>query len=829
MDGDAQESQTAHAAVHEANNEWSIDQCLEENNINMNNEDIPPEVVFPSPASLTEAASLADADPGADADPDAMTGQLYQSEISNSIYQSHDSLPPDLHSSINVADHMFMDSASDTTAWPWLHENLFLQTDWSAVWPDGGPVDLAFPEQNGIDEAMNDDSARGLLMLRNNAQGPEDPNISALADFSTSSAAGGWQPQLPEQNHVTLHQHEGFNRIRKWHLKASSSSVSTQKSQAIAHARQIDETHSSLTTRQSRLIELLVNDAAQATHQATKADRAAYWSSMSTKVQDVFSLSRQYLNSSSHILQHFVDLYLQHFGPLWPLLSHQGLDCDFIHPLLYLTLTSIGAMYGGTQMAHFGTMMHNRVRQTLTTALELGDADDDLIWLGQARLLTQVAALYFGQSRAFSYAQHLGGVLVAQARRMNLFSAPRTRYDENRAAHLKQPEERLDRWLHVEARRRLAFGILRAETYTSVLLNTRPLISSEEIDLELPCSDPTWRGPSLPPDIFLALVERDQAPGRARRFSDMIRIAFERDETSSVLDPNGHELLLFGLQQAVWRFSNDHHLFQRLTGSDEAPSNLRNNGLEGDMVLSEHPPRREPTQQPKDFATNLWLDIMDDHLVSKPRRMCDLKGDLDRLTNALRKWKESFRFISAVSHLGHNRNSLLSSLLLYHLSYLRLQAPVEDMHYVSYRIVDKRSVERNIIDEVSSWANSRRGYIALRHACTIWSLISHEVQRTEETRAKFNFLAFMGLHHAAVVLWTYAGAHDPKNVELGGSMLTIAPLNDFEPPIPLKRSTTSAILRLFSRVFDVIAPGRWSSFGAAALKLSECSFPLPQT
>src|SRR3981081_2761807 len=122
----------------------------------------------------------------------------------------------------------------------------------------------------------------------------------------------------------------------------------------------------------------------------TKAGRAAHWPFISTKVRDGFSLQNEQSQHSPHALQVFIDLYLQHFGPLWPLLSRQNLDYDLLHPLLYLTLTSIGAMYGGIQSAHFVTLMHCRLRQSLTTGLDFGEFfDEDLVWLGQARLLTQ--------------------------------------------------------------------------------------------------------------------------------------------------------------------------------------------------------------------------------------------------------------------------------------------------------------------------------------------------------------------------------------------------------------------------------------------------------
>ncbi|PVH84972.1 hypothetical protein DL98DRAFT_452356 [Cadophora sp. DSE1049] len=694
-------------------------------------------------------------------EPTCSNGQVYQPEPCSSTSQSDALLLPDLQLSANLPDNI-------------------------------------------------DDNASRPSQTRNGDSGVGDMILPAVSDIPTSFAAE--QLQNHEQDHAAVPQ---LVEINYHHSEYCSSRASTVLTYLQGRAQQIQsvETVASTPTGQSRLIEIVVTDAARETSLSSKPDRAEYWETLSGKVQSVFSLPNQHVGAS-HILRDFVDLYLRNFGPLWPLLSKQGLDCDQIHPLLYLTLASIGAMYGGAQAAHFGTILHNRLRQTLTMSLELGGVDDDLLWLGQARLLTQVAALYFGQSKAFSYAQHLGGVLVAQARRMDLFSAPRTRYDQKKAALSKQPGDRLSRWLHSEGRRRLAFGILRAETYTSVLLNTRPLISPEEIDLELPCSDQTWRGPVLPLDIYLALVERDHTTAKAQSFSDTIRIALERDERFSVLDPIGNELLIFGLQQVVWRFSHDYYMFERLTGSDEMLSSLCYNGLDGDSNISEQSgPTYSTTQR----------------IASTANLMHDLEGDLDRLTNALRRWKQSFRSISNELNLQRDRNSILSSLLLFHLSFMRLQAPIDDLHHISYRVADERSIESSIIEDVSGWANSRRGYIAVRHAVAIWSLISREVQRPEETRAKFNFLAFLGLHHAAVVLWTYAGAHESQKGYIGSDVLTMAPLGISDLPIPVGSSTISSILRLFSDMFNMISPGRWSSFGAAASKLSERTFPRLET
>ncbi|OQV10298.1 hypothetical protein CLAIMM_14318 [Cladophialophora immunda] len=117
----------------------------------------------------------------------------------------------------------------------------------------------------------------------------------------------------------------------------------------------------------------------------------------------------------------------------------------------------------------------------------------DFMWLAQARVHSKVGALYLGQPKAFPYAQHLRELLVGHATRMDLFSAAYAETCMRRFQNVDKAitdHERLAIWFHLEGRRRLAFAIFRAETYTSVLLQKKPLVSMEDI-ADLPsCSAP---------------------------------------------------------------------------------------------------------------------------------------------------------------------------------------------------------------------------------------------------------------------------------------------------------------------------------------------------
>jgi hypothetical protein len=376
-------------------------------------------------------------------------------------------------------------------------------------------------------------------------------------------------------------------------------------------------------------------------------------------------------------------------------LSPQTLDFDKIHPQLFLVLTSIGAMYYGPNAVNHGVMMHTKIRSSLTGALELEDEEADLTWLAQAQLLTQVAVLYFRQPRAFTYAQHIGALLVTQARKMDIFSAKhmaRSRVNFDRMKGTASEQGRLAVWLQMEARRRLAFGIFRGDTYTSVLLHTKPLISLDEIDLKFPKCDAVWRGEKMDPIICLQMIESDQTIGRDLRASDIYRIALDREELLPPLDPSGHELLMFGLQSPIWRFSHDQDMFRRLTGHDRADEEFA-----GPVVCDGH------TQ------VSRILPNHDTHrLENAVRTMDDLKLELRRLMAALEKWERALPLVKSFARSNLDRSSLMSGLILYHLGFLRLDAPLEDLHQIQYRLADHRGIDNDMVISVRACTNSVR-------------------------------------------------------------------------------------------------------------------------
>ena len=130
---------------------------------------------------------------------------------------------------------------------------------------------------------------------------------------------------------------------------------------------------------------------------------------------------------------------------------------------------------------------------------------------------------------------------------------------------------------------------MRADVYTSVLLNSRPLLSYEEIYLTLPHSEKLYHNDgelSLREQLLMSRIEAERHP--QMMFSDLLRVMLERNETAPLDDAVAFELCLFAMQSPLWRFSHDVELFPRLTGTEwETASPLDANDRRTSLSLQE--------------------------------------------------------------------------------------------------------------------------------------------------------------------------------------------------------------------------------------------------
>jgi hypothetical protein len=154
----------------------------------------------------------------------------------------------------------------------------------------------------------------------------------------------------------------------------------------------------------------------------TRGNAPEFWRLAATRLQNIVGESIAAADHSNgrneraampHLFhQAIIVHYLPNFNRLWPMLPEDELGLETLHPVLYLVLVSIGSMYGSDKLKQFGMLLHKALRSLLSASLfEWETPEGDLIWMAQARLLTQVQGLYFGQPQSFSYAQVRGHMI----------------------------------------------------------------------------------------------------------------------------------------------------------------------------------------------------------------------------------------------------------------------------------------------------------------------------------------------------------------------------------------------------------------------------------
>lgn len=549
------------------------------------------------------------------------------------------------------------------------------------------------------------------------------------------------------------------------------------------------------------------------------------WCALSSKVSKAFNVDENPQGNGTPFLEHCVRLFFRYFEPLWPMFSPQNLVINRLHPLLYLVLTSIGAMYGDHESINVGNQIHARLQACLVEPLELRDPDYDAPWLAQSRCHLRIAALYFGQPRAISHAHHLGILLAAQARRMELFSATYTRTSMEKFRNLDGPlsnQERLTIWLRVESRRRLAFGIYRSEAYTSLLLQSRPLVYLGEIDLAFPSCDAVWNGEKMPASVCIRLIENDRTPGRELYASDIYHIALDGEEALPPMDPLGYELLALGLLWPTWEYSRNPTRLSRLCGENlsvpDDPGVLSSTGSSVSLPVG-------PQSRRSDATHRLYETHDYDHLDTISRKMLELQSGYKRLLLALRKWEQSLPLVKSLARTQRDRTLLMSGLIVYHLVHLRLSAPTTDLHELQYRLIDGRPPDPTSLQSIYQWLRSPRPRFAAERAVSIWSLIANECAKAEHERARFNLVAFTGLHEAAVLLWAYASTVPGNDTgSAAGAPLMLRARNSPSNYL-IHRDSTADILDSFGSLLDGLNQGKSSSFAQATKGLMGIPFP----
>ena len=507
-------------------------------------------------------------------------------------------------------------------------------------------------------------------------------------------------------------------------------------------------------------------------------ERSEFWSYIAPKVESVFSIGETH-PEHGHILLQFINTFFEKFSIMFPFLWRHT-DLDSLPHYQYLVMSAIGAAFGNKPSLKFYSQTVSAMREKLISAAFQYELDDEEgLALCQTLLLIQAATLFFGvQKQLFAFPQQVGAAMLSLARRINLFNEDGPHHVERYLEELspERKETPAKNNVDMQIRRRVATGIMRVEVFISMLVCARPLISSEEMNIYIPVSDVVWLG--FEPGDALTALEVDSD---ALFLSDLVRIALDKDEPlPSNLQPFHLESILYGLQHFVWRFSQDPNLGRRLD-------------IQFDDDENDNPEKCAPERHDRDM-----LDF-------SRRGMRDLRNDYERTITALRKWKTALTSSVRANHLSVERKSLLASYLLYNVSFMLLKADLASLHRLALRCIYDERLPATQLAATNEWAFSKRGAVALEHACSTWLLITNELRRPRTARAEFNILSGIALLHSAVVVWAYTGNHiTPSDATIdspaagGGSTSGLR----------LWRGNNFALLQSFAKLLKEVQPMR---------------------
>ena len=511
----------------------------------------------------------------------------------------------------------------------------------------------------------------------------------------------------------------------------------------------------------------------------SKEDRLEFWEAAAYKIELGFGLV-SLAPAGMHVLDYFLKRFFDDYYPICPLLLQ--LDCG-PHSLpnhLYLTIVGIGAGYAGEIGAEFHRQILRSLRIHLTRAtFEQELPQEALQPLCQSLTYIQSAILHFGHTTAFPYLQQLASLTASLARKLDLFNEPTNRPTQASTSTRPAAESRTVQ-KPVEVRRQLAFTLLKFEVFNSLLLDSRPAISYEEINLCTPISRGEWLK-SIPGEA----PETQEGIGESSRYfySNLVSISMDRDEQYPSLRPSELEAVLFGIQPHVWRFS-----YGRLSAMRPALDlSLDKLDLEGDANSDE---------------------IVNDHhdLPGFSHRwMRDLRLEHSRLVAALVKWQSAFNTSVRPEDAFQHRDSLLASRLLYNVSLMKLGSNLPVMHQIALSCINDKTPQEDFIKSVYKWASSKVARVAVQHACSTWSLVAVELSRTDLYRANFNILTQVALLNAAVIIWAYAGTQNGAQPRtLLGSLFQVA--NVDAGRLSICRDNTASLMSSFADLVKGITP-----------------------
>ncbi|KAE8308636.1 hypothetical protein BDV41DRAFT_581199 [Aspergillus transmontanensis] len=191
------------------------------------------------------------------------------------------------------------------------------------------------------------------------------------------------------------------------------------------------------------------------------------------------------------VLNAWVQLYFEHFHPMFPVLHKPTFSTSGSNPFLVFTVAAIGAHFSDIKGAQpCLRAMHELIRRYTSYTCEKVNLNSRELWMTQTILLNQLGLMYSGDRRALELAEIFQAVPVTLARRKRLFTNMLPHY---KFCRLELPLG--EKW-HVsvldEQRRRAGFAIWLIDAAYGYNFDLCTTMRADELQNCLPQPEGRW-------------------------------------------------------------------------------------------------------------------------------------------------------------------------------------------------------------------------------------------------------------------------------------------------------------------------------------------------
>ncbi|KAJ5950083.1 hypothetical protein N7454_001667 [Penicillium verhagenii] len=187
-------------------------------------------------------------------------------------------------------------------------------------------------------------------------------------------------------------------------------------------------------------------------------------------------------------LKNFLDLYLKHYHPHFPIIHHPTLSVIACQPLLLIAILDLGsAMSTDETLFHLGQKIHHSLRLII---LNSGHFEPPIsLWCLQALLLVQAYGKMISSRKNYEMAHIFHGTIITMMKRGSIYLTASTAQSSDPN---ELPEASWRRWISRESWRRTAFFAFVMDAQHACVFGHSPVLSVIDMRIALPCLESLW-------------------------------------------------------------------------------------------------------------------------------------------------------------------------------------------------------------------------------------------------------------------------------------------------------------------------------------------------